>query len=147
MAEEYLYGKYDRARCHGRRGAAISRRTRILSCRRPFKRPRGCIGRDAGWAFGHCDRRPPLWLRGRRARCTRGCTAAPCTTVHASGRRPAPLAAAAARHEYHLCDLCVQESPSRDRTRAKYGTRSIRTTTRTTRLSTLAPIRSSLLKW
>lgn len=43
MAEEYLYGKYDRSRCRGRRGSAISRRTRILTCRRPFKREGGAL--------------------------------------------------------------------------------------------------------
>ena len=55
MAEEYLYGKYERPRCHVRCGFAISRRTRILTYRRPFKREGDVLAGDAGWAFGHCD--------------------------------------------------------------------------------------------
>jgi len=55
MAEEYLYGKYERPWCHVRCGFAISRRTRILTYRRPFKREGDVLAGDAGWAFGHCD--------------------------------------------------------------------------------------------
>lgn len=61
---------------------------------------------------------------------------------------PSPSSSSTMAHlrhaRVHDCDLCVQESPSRDRTRARYGTRSIRTTIRIVRLSTSAPIKSSL---
>lgn len=111
MAEEYLYGKYDRPRCHGRRGPVISRRTRILSCRRPFKRRRG-VHRPRR-RLGLRPLRPPipLCLRGRRARYSpvhRGTV----PNGRASGRRPAPLVAPLpARHprceyEYELWLVC-----------------------------------------